>query len=185
MCLRQPSRSRGMKSSPLRRTPTPTLPVDEETLRVSVDGEGAGRRDIGRFVFTNWSLIREHGDTFERDLLNGVQNVLCPVAYVMILEAHDEDASFCEYRVSLRIPSGIVVRAVELDRELGSRAIEVDDERADRMLPSNRNPELVVTHELPKRLLFRSAFLAKSACSLEHVLRCETCLPHTEYPKHA
>ena len=93
---------------------------------------------------------------------------------LMIPEAQFSDVLICqEFRagfVVLDLFRGTVVKAIEFNRKLGLRAVEIQGINSDRMLsPKFETSKAVAAQRAPKLFLFVGLVAAKSAGSLNRV----------------
>jgi hypothetical protein len=138
----------------LRRTPSPRPPRER----------GGSRRRRS-------TLARDELRPLPRDFADRFRHPFRVRPHAMVFDAHHPYAMRRQESVAPFIADWIVMCAVELDRELRARTVEVDDERPERMLTANRDSELRPAYAPPDDLLFWRGVSPKLPRAIKHVLR--------------
>ena len=86
-----------------------------------------------------------------------------------VLEANGDDSSLRQQSIALSVRIRIMVRAVQLDRDLRARTVEINDDVAERVLATNGNSQSRSAQLRPEDGFFRCRTPSELTRSIEHV----------------
>ena len=125
---------------------------------------------VFRVVIVCFFRFPQKSSATQQQLANRGDDAAQILADAKVLEAKDHDSSRTQRPIAVGIRARVVMRSVELDRDLRPRTIEVDDDGAERMLAANRNPK-ARSSQLggPEDGFFRRRISSELTGEIEHV----------------
>ena len=146
----------------------PSPPAKKRFALFSLAGRASGCSIIVAVLVRRPRLSQESG-TAQHQFANRRDDTGEILADAKVFEAKDNDSSRQQHSIALSIRVFVVMRSIQLDRDLRTRTIEIDDEGAERVLAANRNSQPRSAQLRPEDGFFGRRTPSELTRSFEHM----------------